>query len=240
MGLPNSREALPNGSGSIIPSTTILAMEDNLLALNRLLSGQAQGFLPANVALAGVLTVAGMTVTGASTQAAITASGLITANAGVQASHYNLPPTTIPIPAEAFQKTIGSPTLDGGSGSGLWTFQSGAANTIVYGLVLPVGTRITALKFHVNRASSSSGSITCSLNSKIVGGGNSNLGTPSGTYSDTLSSGGTYTTRDLIAIAGAPFTTVAGSAYWLEVDTSLNFTGAPPQFDGVEMTIDHT
>src|SRR5215470_5244572 len=59
MGLPNSREALPNGSGSIIPSSTILAIEDCLIALNRLLSGQAQGFFPTNIALPGTLTVGG-------------------------------------------------------------------------------------------------------------------------------------------------------------------------------------
>lgn len=168
-----------------------------------------------------------------------TFSALLTANAGIQSTHYNLPSTVIPIPAEAWKSTAGSPTLDGGSGSGLWVFQSGISNSIVHGLILPVGTRITALKFHVNRASSSSGSIVCSLSSKILGGGNSDFGTPSGTYIGTVASGSAYTTVDLVTVAGSPFTTVSGSAYWLQIDTNLNYAGAVPQFDGVEITIDH-
>jgi hypothetical protein len=56
---------------------------------------------------------------------------------------------------------------------------------------------------------------------------------------DTLSSGSSYTTRDLVAIAGAAFTTVVGSGYWLEIGTNLNYAGAVPQFDGVEITVDH-
>lgn len=169
----------------------------------------------------------------------LTASGTVSAPT-VNSSHYNLPSTTFTIPAAAFKATVGAPTLDGGSGSGLWTFQSGSNNTIQCDLQLPVGTRITALKFHVNRASSSSGSIGCSLNSKILGGGNFDFGTPSSTYSDSISSGSAYVTRDLIAIAGSPFTTVSGSAYTLEIDTNLNFAGAAPEFDGVEVTIDRS
>jgi hypothetical protein len=191
-----------------------------------------------NLAVDGGIAVAGTSTLAAVVATTLNASGLITANGGVQATHYNLPSTTFTIPAAAFRATLGSPTLDGAAGSGLWAFQSGANNTIECSLQLPVGTRITALKFHVNRASSSSGSIVCSLNGKVLGGGN--VSTPVGTYSDTLSTGGTYITRDLIAIGGAPFTTIAGSAYWLEIDTNLNFTGAVPQFDGVEVTIDHS
>jgi hypothetical protein len=43
MGLPNAPEALPNGPGAIIPSSTILAIEDCVIAINRLLTGEAQG-----------------------------------------------------------------------------------------------------------------------------------------------------------------------------------------------------
>ena len=78
MGLPNSREALPNGPGSIIPSSTILAIEDCVIAINRLLGGQAQGFFPTNVTLLGTLTVGGGRVAfNATTPASLTLSGAL-------------------------------------------------------------------------------------------------------------------------------------------------------------------
>ncbi len=152
----------------------------------------------------------------------------------VTATHYNTPSTPLIFPAVAFKATDGTPTYDA---NGFWEFGNGVSDTVACELVIPIGSRITKMAFHVNRASASSGSFTCSLNSKTVGGGTYFFGTTTGVYFDTLTTGTGWVSRDIMVLGGnTPFTFVAGDTYLMEVTGVLNYAGAVPAFDGVEVS----
>jgi len=67
MGMPTSRD-ITLGTGQKFPSSLGNALQDAIVALNNLLTAQSQGFWPANVSLAGLLTAGGgLTANGAAT-----------------------------------------------------------------------------------------------------------------------------------------------------------------------------
>ncbi len=168
-------------------------------------------------------------VTGTSTVAAVTASGLITANAGVTAGanqHVTVSGTgkfkygtvTIVLPATSFQPGNEATTYLLSSGTNYrWTHSTGAIVPVYAPVVLPEGARITSIESR-HEASGVAGTRTLDLLSiSVVDTGTAATNRASAT-STTTSAQVTMTAT----ITGTTHTIAAGLAYTLVVGMNQN------------------
>lgn len=133
------------------------------------------------------------------------------------------------ITANHFKSCFGAPQAPQRTLGEFWSFQTGAANEITYGLELRPGTSVNLLEFHYNRngAGAAAGEFIFEV-------WKSNLTTQSAVSNLFISTGGTAATADLIAHLGAPMNIDPGWGYFLVVHTDNNFV-VIPTFSGVRM-----